>query len=83
MAAAYKMIKGVEEEAVPKVQVLDQRQMLLSLLPTEFESKVLVEEAKSQGVPARTAFRWNEKWVEEGVVVKIKQGHYRKRLACA
>ncbi|MBR0064336.1 MAG: DUF3987 domain-containing protein [Paludibacteraceae bacterium] len=83
MAAAYKMINGVEEAAVPKVQVLDQRQVLLSLLPAEFESKVLVEEAKSQGVPARTAFRWNEKWVEEGVVVKIKQGHYRKRLACA
>ena len=83
MAAAYKMINGVEEEAVPKVPVLDQRQVLLRLLPAEFETKTLLEEAKSQGVPIRTAGRWNDKWVEEGVVVKIRQGHYRKILASA
>ncbi len=83
MAAAYRMIKGAEEVSVPKVQPLDQRQMLLSLLPEEFETKTLLEEAKSQGVPIRTAGRWNDKWVEEGVVVKIRQGHYRKNLASA
>lgn len=83
MAAAYRMIKGAEEVSVPKVQALDQRQMLLSLLPEEFETKTLLEEAKSQGVPIRTAGRWNDKWVEEGVVVKIRQGHYRKCLASA
>jgi hypothetical protein len=83
MAAAYKMINGVEEEAVPQMQVLDQRQVLLSLLPAEFETKVLLDEAKAQGVPIRTANRWNEKWVAEGIVIKIKQGHYRKRLASA
>ena len=47
------------------------------------ETKTLLEEAKSQGVPIRTAGRWNDKWVEEGVVVKIRQGHYRKNLASA
>ncbi|MBR6830190.1 MAG: DUF3987 domain-containing protein [Paludibacteraceae bacterium] len=83
MAAAYRMIKGAEEVSVPKVQALDQRKMLLSLLPEEFETKTLLEEAKSQGVPIRTAGRWNDKWVEEGVVVKIRQGHYRKNLASA
>ena len=83
MAAAYRMIKGAEEVSVPKVQALDQRQMLLSLLPEEFETKTLLDEAKSQGVPIRTAGRWNDKWVEEGFVVKIRQGHYRKCLACA
>lgn len=83
MAAAYRMIKGAEEVSVPKVQPLDQRKMLLSLLPEEFETKTLLEEAKSQGVPIRTAGRWNDKWVEEGVVVKIRQGHYRKILASA
>ena len=51
MAAAYRMIKGAEEVSVPKVQALDQRKMLLSLLPEEFETKTLLEEAKSQGVP--------------------------------
>ena len=83
MAAAYRMIKGAEEVSVPKVQPLDQRKMLLSLLPEEFETKTLLEEGKSQGVPIRTAGRWNDKWVEEGVVVKIRQGHYRKCLASA
>ena len=83
MAAAYRMIKGQSQDTMPKVEVLDQRRMLLSLLPEEFEHKNLVEEAKTQGVAARTAFRWNEKWIEEGFVVKIKQGHYRKQLASA
>ena len=83
MAAAYKMIKGVEEEAVPKVQVLDQRQMLLSLLPTEYTVQNLVTEAKSQGLSYRTATRWNEEWQGKGLVQKIRHGVYRKQLASA
>ena len=83
MAAAYKMIKGVEEEAVPQVQVLDQRQVLLSLLPAEYSVQNLVTEAKSQGLSYRTATRWNEEWQEKGFVQKIRHGVYRKRLASA
>lgn len=83
MAAAYKMIKGVEEEAVPQVQVLDQRQMLLSLLPAEYTVQNLVTEAKSQGLSYRTATRWNEEWQGKGLVQKIRHGVYRKRLASA
>ena len=83
MAAAYRMIKGAEEIAVPCVQALDQRKMLLSLLPEEYEHKSLVEEAKAQGISARTAFRWNEKWQEDGLVEKLQHGLYKKRLASA
>ena len=83
MAVAYKMIKGVEEEAVPQVQVLDQRQMLLSLLPAEYTVQNLVTEAKSQGLSYRTATRWNEEWQGKGLVQKIRHGVYRKRLASA
>ena len=83
MAMAYRMIKGAEQISVPKIQPLDQRKMLLSLLPEEFESYTLICEAKAQGVPERTAFRWNEKWQEDGVVVKIRQGHFKKQLASA
>ena len=83
MAAAYRMIKGAEEVSVPKVQVLDQRKMLLSLLPEEFEVQNLVTEAKSQGLSYRTATRWNEGWMEEGLVIKVRHGVYRKRLASA
>ena len=83
MAAAYRMIKGAEEVSVPKVQPLDQRQMLLSLLPEEFEMKTLVEEAKLQGLTERTAFRWNDEWQQVGAVQKIRHGVYRKCLASA
>lgn len=83
MAAAYKMINGVEEAAVPKVQVLDQRQVLLSLLPAEYTVQNLVTEAKSQGLSYRTATRWNEEWQGKGLVQKIRHGVYRKRLASA
>ena len=83
IAAAYRMIKGAEEVSVPKVQALDQRQMLLSLLPEEFEMKTLVEEAKLQGLTERTAFRWNDEWQQVGAVQKVRHGVYRKCLACA
>jgi hypothetical protein len=83
MAAAYRMIKGQEQESMPKVEVLDQRRMLLSLLPEEFETKTLVDEAKAQGLTERTAFRWNDDWMRIGEVVKIRHGVYRKQVACA
>lgn len=78
MAAAYRMIKGAEEVSVPKVQALDQRQMLLSLLPEEFESKTLVAEAVSQGISRATALRWNDEWQNSGLIQKIKYGVYKK-----
>ena len=78
MAAAYRMIKGAELPSVPKIQPLDQKQILLSLLPAEFETKTLLEEAKAQGVPRSTIFRWNEFWLEQGLVKKIQHGQYKK-----
>ena len=78
MAVAYRMIKGAEEVSVPKVQPLDQRKMLLSLLPEEYETKTLLDEAKAQGVPRSTIFRWNEFWLEQGLVKKIQHGQYKK-----
>lgn len=83
MAQAYQMIKGSEPVNVPKVLPLDQKQILLSLLPEEFESKVLLEEAQTQGIPRRTVFRWNDEWQEHGVIVKIRHGVYRKQYAAA
>ena len=63
---------------VPKIQALDQRKMLLSLLPEEFESKTLVSEAAAQGISPRTATRWNEDWQQQGLVQKFKYGWYKK-----
>lgn len=83
MAQAYQLIKGTQKIEQPNIKPLDQKQILLSLLPEEFESKRLVEEAKLQGVPPRTAARWNETWVETGLVQKIRQGHYKKIIYAA
>ena len=81
MAQAYQWVKGTEKVETPTVKPLDQKQILLSLLPAEFESKMLVEEAKSQGIPRRTIFRWSEEWQEKGVICKLRHGVYRKQSA--
>ena len=78
MAAAYRMIKGAEQPSVPKIHPIDQRAMLLSLLPEEFESKLLVSEAASQGISRATALRWNDEWQNSGLIQKIKYGVYKK-----
>lgn len=83
MAQAYQLVKGTEKVEQPKVKPLDQKHILLSLLPEEFESKKLVDEAKSQGLTERTAFRWNDEWQQTGVVLKIRHGVYKKCPAVA
>lgn len=83
MGMAYRMIHGKEQVAVPKIQAIDQRKMLLSLLPEEFDVQKLVAEAKMQGLSHRTATRWNENWQQQGLVQKVQHGLYRKSPACA
>ena len=83
MAQAYQLVKGTEKVEAPKIKPLDQKQILLSLLPEEFESKMLVDEAKAQGLTERTAFRWNDEWQQIGSVLKIRHGVYRKQILCA
>lgn len=78
MAAAYRMIDGDEQELVPDIKPLDQRKVLFEQLPNEYAHKVLISEAQSQGVSPRTAFRWNEKWLDEGLITKAQYGIYRK-----
>ena len=78
MAQAYQMIQGTAKREEPKVNPLDQKAILLSLLPDEFESKTLVAEAQSQGISPRTSARWNEEWMVHGLVQKIRYGVYKK-----
>ena len=78
MAQAYQLIKGTEKITLPTIKPLDQKQILLSLLPVEFESKKLVEEARLQGISRATAIRWNDEWQERGTVQKIRYGMYKK-----
>ena len=78
MAQAYQLIKGTDPTPLPTVKPLDQKAILLSLLPAEFESKTLVAEAQSQGISPRTSTRWNEEWMAHGLVQKIRYGVYKK-----
>ncbi len=78
MAAAYRMIDGDAQEVVPEIKPLDQRKVLFEQLKAEYEHRDLINEAKSQGISPRTAFRWNEKWQQEGLIIKEKHGLYRK-----
>ena len=78
MAQAYQMIKGTQKIALPTIKPLDQKQILLSLLPEEFGHAILVKEASAQGIPSRTAERWNENWQQQGIVYRVKYDCYRK-----
>ena len=78
MASAYRMIDGDAQDVVPEIKPLDQRKELFEQLKAEYAHKELVAEAKTQGVSPRTAFRWNEKWLHEGLITKAEYGVYRK-----
>lgn len=78
MAHAYQLVKGTEKIEAPKVKPLDQKAILLSLLPDEFGHAILVKEAATQGIPARTAERWNEGWQQTGIVFRLKHDCYKK-----
>ena len=78
MAQAYQMIKGTQKIVAPTIKQLDQKQILLSLLPEEFGHAVLVKEASAQGIPSRTAERWNENWQQQGIVYRVKYDCYKK-----
>ena len=78
MASAYRMIDGDAQEVVPEIKPLDQRKVLFEQLKGEYEHRDLINEAKSQGISPRTAFRWNEKWQQEGLIIKEKHGLYKK-----
>ena len=78
MAAAYRMIDGDAQDVVPEIKPLDQRKVLFEQLKGEYAHKELVAEAKTQGISPRTAFRWNEKWLHEGLIIKEKHGLYKK-----
>ena len=78
MATAYRMIDGDAHEVVPEIKPIDQRKVLLEQLKSTFERKELIHEAKTQGISERTAERWNDKWQEEGIVIKLEHGRYRK-----
>ena len=78
MAQAYRMIDGEGVELVPEVKALAQRKVLFEQLKSEYNHKELLAEAKIQGVSRATIIRWNDKWLEEGLIQRIQHGQYKK-----
>ena len=78
MAIAYRMIKGDEQETMPEVKGLDQRKVVFDGLKQRYQLNDLIKEAKSQGVSRSSAIRWNNQWIEKGMVKKENHGEYRK-----
>lgn len=78
MASAYRMINGDEQECVPEIKPLDQRKVLFEQLKGEYALGELINEAKSQGVSRSSAIRWNNQWIEQGLITKENHGNYKK-----
>ena len=78
MAQAYRMIDGDAQDLVPEIKPLDQRKVLFEQLPNKFEHKVLVAEAKTQGIPQSTVLRWSAQWIEQGLIRRVSHGQYQK-----
>lgn len=78
MAAAFRMINGDEQECVPEIKPFDQRKVLFEQLKGEYALGELINEAKSQGVSRSSAIRWNNQWIEQGLITKENHGNYKK-----
>ena len=78
MASAYRMIDGDKQDVVPEIKQLDQRRVLFEQLKGEYSLGELISEAKSQGVSRSSAIRWNNQWIEHGLINKENHGNYRK-----
>ena len=78
MAMAYRMIKGDEQETMPEIKSLDQRMVVFDGLKARYQLNDLIKEAQSQGVSRSSAIRWNNQWIEKGMVRKENHGEYRK-----
>jgi len=78
MAAAYRMIDGDKQDVVPEIKPIDQRKVLYEQLKREYSLGELISEAKSQGVSRSSAIRWNNQWIELGLINKENHGNYKK-----
>ena len=78
MEMAYRMIIGDEQETMQEVKGLDQQKVVFDGLKQRYQLNDLIKEAQSQGVSRSSAIRWNNQWIEKGMVRKENHGEYRK-----
>ena len=78
MAAAYRLINGDTTELVPSIQTTCPKQLLFTSLQPEFAHQSLVESAKAHGIPKSTVLRWTTQWVDDGKLIRISHGIFKK-----
>ena len=78
LAATYKLIDGDQTELVPSVATTCQKQLLFKRLSSEYEHRDLLTESKDFGISRATAIRWNDAWLEDGLIQRTHRGMYRK-----
>ena len=61
-----------------KVVYLSQKELVYSLLPDEFDKKEYNSIVVIQGVSVKTAEKWLNKYMSEGLLQRVEQGHYKK-----
>ena len=80
MASAYRMIDGDAQDVVPEIKPIDQRKVLFEQLKAEYALNELINEAKSQGVSRSSAIRWNNQWIEQGLIMKVKVPKFHDKI---
>lgn len=77
-AEAYQLIGGTEQMAVPVQKGTYQKETFFATLPNEFTSTECATSAQLLGASDRTARRWIEHWLAQGLLVKTAHGIYQK-----
>ena len=75
---AWTVVEVLGQEVEPEVKQLDQRKVVFEGLKARYQLNDLIKEAKSQGVSRSSAIRWNNQWIEKGMVIKESHGEYIK-----
>ena len=78
MVMAFKLIDGEHQRIIPDIKPLDSKQIIFDQLPTEYETKELINIAKAIGLSESTAHRYNEEWITLNLVTKTRHGKYKK-----
>lgn len=78
LAATYMLIDGEQTELVPSIATTCQKQLLFKRLSSEYEHRDLLTESKDFGISRATAIRWNDAWLEDGLIQRTHRGMYRK-----
>lgn len=77
-ADAYEQIEGKTSPTIPERKGCYQQRMLLAALPSAFTHKDLMVQSQQTGVNTRTAERWLNEWQEQGIMIRMERGSYKK-----